>query len=61
MGLLDWVRGGKRADEPGPGDSVEERADARREQAPTTSEVTPESAQPEADPAGEDTGRQAGR
>ena len=32
MGLLDWLRGGKQAEEPGHGDPVDERLEARRQE-----------------------------
>lgn len=60
MGLLDWVRGGRRTEAPGPADSVEERVEARREEAATTSEVGPEAVERPLDNDDEEAGRHSG-
>ncbi|MBA2537602.1 MAG: hypothetical protein H0V20_09255 [Actinobacteria bacterium] len=61
MGLLDWLRGGKQAEEPGHGDSVDERLEARRQdQSGTTPDPGVESADPALQRRDEEAARHSG-
>lgn len=61
MGLLEWLRGGKQAEEPGPRDPVDERMDARREeQTGPVAEGTPDSVDPALQRRDEEAGRHSG-
>ena len=60
MGLLDWLRGGKQAEEPGDGDSMDERLDARRQDQSPVSEPGAESTEPALQRRDEEAGRHSG-
>ena len=60
MGLLDWLRGGKQAEEPGHDDPVNERLEARRQDQSGAPEPGAESADPALQRRDEEAARHSG-
>jgi hypothetical protein len=60
MGLLDWLRGGKQAEEPSKGDSVDERSEARREEKSGAAADSTDTVDPALQRRDEEAGRHSG-